>query len=199
MLTCFQGPTNIVFQKILKFFVKQNSVVLDITYGRGLSWKDLKENYTITKIDKRKLFGDTIKTDFNDYLRMAETDSLDCIYFDPPYYFKEKISDFNIKGQMLNDEDEVFWTEEEFKHALITLQTEAPRVLKKEGIFISKIMDGYIGKRYYPLAFDIFNTISIKMESKGIFICPVNKTDKISELIRTNQIYYLVFQNKKSS
>jgi DNA modification methylase len=197
MLTCFQGSTNIVFQRILNFFVKEGSIVLDITYGRGLSWKDLKENYKIIKVDKRKLFDDVIKADFNDYLKKKESNSVDCIYFDPPYYFKEKISNFDINDQMLNNEKEVFWTEEEFRQALSTLQTEVPRVLKKDGIFIVKIMDGYIGKKYFPLAFELFNAMIKRMEPQGIFICPINKKDRISELIRINHIYYLVFKNLK--
>lgn len=194
MLTCFQGPTNIVFQIILKFFVKPNSTVLDITYGRGLSWKSLEESYKIIKVDKRKLFEDVIKMDFNDYLEKTTSGSIDCIYFDPPYYFKEKIRQFNIKGQMLNAEEEVFWTEKEFKYTLNTIQKEVTRVLKEKGIFIAKIMDGYIGREYYPVAFELFNTMSKVMRPKGTFICPIQKKDCIPELIRTNHIYYLVFE-----
>ncbi len=197
MLTCFQGSTNKVFQKILKHFVKEGSVVLDITYGRGLSWVDLKGKYILIKVDKRKLFDDVIKADLNEYLKNAKSDFVDCIYFDPPYYFKEKIGDFDINNQMLDDEEEVFWTEEEFRKALITLKNEVPRVLKKKGIFIAKIMDGYIGKVYYPLAFDLFKAMSINMVPKGTFICPIKKKDRISTLIRPNHIYYLVFENKK--
>ncbi len=197
MLTCFQGSTNIVFQKILKFFVKEGSTILDITFGRGLSWKDLKENYKIMKVDKRKLFDDVIQSDFNDYLNKKESNSIDCIYFDPPYYFKEKISNFNINDQMLNNEEEVFWTEQEFAEALTTLQTEVPRILKYKGIFIAKIMDGYIGKKYLPLAFELFDIMAKEMEPQGIFVCPIDKKDKIPGLIRINQIYYLVFKNLK--
>jgi len=194
MLTCFQGSTNTVFQHILKFFVKPQSVVLDITYGRGLSWKDLKEEFRIIKVDKRKLFEDVIKADFNEYLKKKESASIDCVYFDPPYYFREKIKQFNIKEQMLNEEEEVFWTEKEFIQALATLQKEIPRILKNEGIFIAKIMDGYIGKKYYPVAFELFNTMTKVLNPKGIFICPIQKIDNIPELIRTNHIYYLVFE-----
>jgi DNA modification methylase len=196
MLTCFSGPTHSVFQKILNHFVKKESVVLDITYGRGLSWKNAKKEYKVIKVDKRALFKDVIRADFNEFLRKKESGSVDCIYFDPPYYFKEKISGFDIKGQTFNNDKEVFWTEYEFFQALKTLQSEVPRVLKRNGFFIVKIMDGYIGKKYYPLGFEIFSKMSKVMEPKGIFICPINKKDNILQLIRTNFIYYLVFQNK---
>ncbi len=197
MLTCFQGSTNIIFQKILNFFVKQGSVVLDLTYGRGLSWENLKGNYKIIKVDKRKLFEDVIKTDFNDYLRKKESNSVDCVYYDPPYYFKEKIKQFDIKDQLLNHDEEVFWTEKEFEESLQTIQKEVPRVLRDEGIFIVKIMDGYIGKEFYPNAFRIFEVMLNVMKSKGIFICPIQRKDTILRLVRENHIYYLVFENKK--
>lgn len=196
MLTCFQGSTNEVFQHILKFFVKSHSIVLDITYGRGLSWKGMKEEYKIIKIDKRK-FKDVIQMDFNKYLKKKEANSVDCVCFDPPYYFKEKISGFDIKNQMLNYEEEVFWTEEEFKIALKTLYNEIPRILKLNGVFIAKIMDGYIGRKFYPNTFLLFNKMSQELEPKGIFICPIQKKDTIMKLIRPNHIYYLVFEKLK--
>lgn len=196
MLTCFHGSTNNVLQKILKFFVKEGSTILDLTYGRGLSWKDIEENHKLIKVDKRKLFEDVIESDFNDYLKKREDNSVDCVYFDPPYYFKEKITHFNINGQMLDEEKEVFWTEKEFEESLNNLQKEIPRILKERGIFIVKIMDGYIGKEYYPLAFNLFNAISKLLCPRGIFICPIQKTDNISSLIRTNHIYYLVFEKR---
>ena len=197
MLTCFRGSTQAVFQKILTFFVKKGSIVLDLTYGRGLSWRGIKRDYKIIKVDKRKLFKDVIKADFNEFLKRKKSNSVDCIYFDPPYYFKEKIGKFNIENQMLNDEDEVFWTEKEFFKALNTLRKHVPRVLKKNGYLIVKIMDGYVGKKYYPLAFRIFEKISKVMIPQGVFICPINKKDNTRSLIRTNFIYYLVFRKPK--
>ena len=197
MLSCFQGPTNIVFQKILKFFVKQNSLILDMTYGRGLSWQDIQEKYNLTKVDKRKLFDDVIKSDFKDYLKEIKDSSFNCLYFDPPYYFKEKIKNFNIKDLMLNHDEEVFWTEKEFRESLEILKKEVPRILKDRGIFIVKIMDGYIGKEYYPNAFEIFNIFTNIMIPRGIFICPIQRKDTIIHFIRENHIYYIVFQKEE--
>lgn len=194
MNTCFIDSTNNALQKILKFFVKKHSIVLDLTYGRGLSWRNAETNYKIIKVDKRKLFKDVIKSDFNEYLNKKESNSVECIYFDPPYYFKEKITQFDIKKQMLDEENEVFWTQKEFEQSTINLQREIPRVLKIKGIFIVKIMDGYIGKNYYPLAFDIFNKMSKKLRPIGTFICPIQKQGNVSTLIRSNHIYYLIFE-----
>lgn len=198
MLTCFQGSTNTIFQYILKYFCKKDSTVLDITYGRGLSWENPKEgfSYNVIKVDKRKLSKDVIKADFNKYLKKKENESVDCVYFDPPYYFKEKIKKFDLNGQMLDDEKEVYWTEKEFNKSLETLQKEVPRILKDKGIFIAKIMDGYVAKDYYPNAFKIFEKMKEVMEPKGTFICPIQRKNTIIKLIRVNHIYYLVFQKK---
>ena len=196
MLSCFQGSTNTVFQYILKFYCKKNSTVLDITHGRGLSWENPKEgfSYNVIKVDKRKLADDVIQSDFNEYLKNKEGESVDCIYFDPPYYFKERISNFNIKEQMLDDEAEVYWTEKEFKEALETLQKEVPRILREKGVFIAKIMDGYVAKDYFSNAFDIFEKMKKVMIPRGTFICPIQRKNTIIKLVRVNHIYYLVFQ-----
>jgi len=194
MLTFFQETTYNAFQKILNFFVKENSTVLDITYGRGLSWKYLNKNYKIIKVDKRRLFKDVIQSDLKDYLRNKKNSSVDCVYFDPPYYFKDKIKNYNIKNQMLNVEDEVFLTEKEFELMLCCLKENIPRILKNKGIFIAKLMNGCVGKIYYPNAFNLFNVIEKVMKPKGVFICPIKRGDNLN-FVRENHIYYLVFQN----
>jgi site-specific DNA-adenine methylase len=183
----------------LKFYCKKESTVLDITYGRGLSWENPKEDrgYKIIKVDRRKLADDVIQSNFNKYLKKKESDSVDCVYFDPPYYFEEKIGKFNIKDQMLDDKEEVFWTEKEFEESLETLQMEVPRILKEKGVLIVKIMDGYVAKDYYPNAFKIFEKMEKVMNPRGTFICPIQRKNTILKLVRVNHIYYLVFQKKE--
>jgi len=193
MLTCFNGKTNFVFQRILNFFVKENSKILDLTYGRGLSWEGLQKEYKIIKLDKRKLGEDILVTDFNDYLQNKENSSFDCIYFDPPYYFKEKIRNFDIKNQLFSNEQEVFWTEDDFNKSLITLKKEVPRFLKIGGVIIIKMMDGYIGKEYYPNTFKVFNSLIGVMKPLGIFVCPIQKKDSFG-FVRINHINYIVFK-----
>lgn len=196
MLSCFQGSTSTVFQYILKFYCKKRSTILDITYGRGLSWENPKEDreYTLIKVDKRKLADDVIQSDFNTFLKNKEDNSVDCIYFDPPYYFAEKIKQFDIKDGMLNDKEEVFWTEKEFDESLETLKKEAPRILREKGVLIAKIMDGYVAQEYFPNAFKIFKEMEKVLKPKGTFICPIQRKNTIIKLVRVNHIYYLVFQ-----
>ena len=87
MLSCFQGSTSTVFEHILKFYVKKDSKILDLTYGQGLSWDWFKNKpndyrYKLIKVDKRKLFDDVIQSDFNIYLKQLK-ETVDCVYFDP--------------------------------------------------------------------------------------------------------------------
>lgn len=196
MLTCFDGTTNFVFQKILNFFVKKDAKILDITYGEGHSWRNINSEHILTKMDKRKLKKDVIEADFNQYLPIQKDCSFDCIYFDPPYYFKEKIGNFNIQNQMFNNEEEVFWTEEELEKALRTLKKEVPRILINQGVIIIKIMDGYIGKKYYPNTFKIFNSLSNVLKPLGVFICPIKRKDT-QGFIRCNHINYIVFKKER--
>lgn len=196
MLTCFESPTDLFFQRILGFFVRPDSIVLDLTYGRGLCWKNIFSKYRVIKIDKRKFFPEIIQIDFKEYLKKSKDLQIDCVYYDPPYYFREKIKSFNIQNQLLNYSAEVFWTQEEFEESLQVIKEHVPRILKEGGIFIIKIMDGYIGKTYYPNAFRIFQELNTKLKPIGIFICPIQKKSNVPQFIRTNHIYYLVFMKK---
>lgn len=196
MLSCFQGKTNKVFQHILRFYCKKKGKVLDLTYGRGLSWEDCEQEYDLIKIDKRKL-PDVIRADLNNYLKEAEDGQFDCVYFDPPYYYtNNEIKRPDIKDQLLNEETEVFWQKREFKQAIKTIEQEVCRILRPKGVLIVKIMDNYEGSEYYPQAFKVFESIEKVLTPKAILICPIKRKDTIMRFIRPNHIYYLVFKKE---
>src|SRR5438128_1189454 len=72
-----QATNDEVFPHILKLYVPTGALVADVTYGKGVFWKQVpKESYTLRKtdlregVDCRKLpYGDT---------------TFDCVVFDPP-------------------------------------------------------------------------------------------------------------------
>ena len=55
------------------------------------------------------------------------------------------------------------------------------------------MMDGYVGKVYYPNSFKVFNVLSNVTKPVGVFICPIQRKDSLN-FIRENHIYYLIFQ-----
>ena len=195
MLTCFNVHSSKVFQYLLTHTVRKNGIVADITYGDGISWKDFdnsKKGYTIIKVDKRKTSEDVIQKPLQSFLKKTKDNSFDAIYFDPPHYFKDKVSVLNVEGRDLSEVEEVYCLEKEFNEMVECVGGQAVRVLKNKGVLIMKMLDGYVGRRYYPNVFKAFNSV-VGLEPFGCFICPLNRKSGLPTLVQINHIYFLVF------
>ena len=102
MLTLFFGDSAKAFQRILTHFVNPPAKILDLTYGNGNSWKGFEFNtlngkYELMKCDIRKEKNIDLQIDIRKPLPNEFTECFDCVYFDPPYYFKETIKEFEIQ------------------------------------------------------------------------------------------------------
>ncbi|MCL2745251.1 MAG: hypothetical protein FWE67_15515, partial [Planctomycetaceae bacterium] len=73
-----QGTNDQVFPYIMSLYVAPNTTVADVTYGKGVFWKNIpKDIYTLIKSD----LADGV--DCRDLPYKSE--SIDCVVFDPPY------------------------------------------------------------------------------------------------------------------
>jgi DNA modification methylase len=178
----------------VEHFVKKDGVIADITYGDGLSWKGFKniKQYKIIKIDKRKTGEDVIQKDLCEFLRETPDNSFDCIYFDPPHYFSDKVSQLNAEGRNLSDLEEIYCTEDEFNRMIECVGKEAKRVLKNKGVLIMKMIDGYVGREYFPNVFRAFNAVE-GLKPLGCFISVMSRKSTSPTLVQVNHIYFLVF------
>jgi len=198
MLTLFYGSTSFAFQKILKYYVKPPSKILDITYGKGKSWEGfqkstLSSEFQLVRLDIKKYNNVELDVVADHKLLPFPDETFDLVYYDPPYYFKEKIRNYDITNRLYDEDTEVFWTEKDFFNSLSALKDEVPRILTSDGKMICKIMDGYVGSTFFPNHFTVYKFFSNKMKALGCFIVPIQRKDNPS-FIRTNHIYYLVFQ-----
>jgi len=202
MLTLFFGSASRAFQMILKGFVRPPAKILDVTYGRGNSWKKFSQNtlvgtYQIVKMDLVKYEGVELDEQGDHSKPLPfENESFDAIYYDPPYYFREFVKGANLGKHLYNINEEVFWTLQDFKASLRGLRKEVPRVLKKGGILICKIMDGYVGRKYFPNSFCVFSSFSSILVPVGHFIVPIQRIN-YPDSVRVNHINYFVFKNGK--
>lgn len=198
MLTLFYGSASFAFQKILKYYAMQHSRILDITYGKGRSWEGFQKStlsgeYQLVRLDVKKYDNFELDVVADHKLLPFRDETFDLIYYDPPYYFKEKIRNYDITKQLYDEDAEVFWTEKDFFNSLSALKDEVPRVLTSNGKIICKIMDGYVGSIFFPSHFTVHKFFSDKMKALGCFVVPIQREDNPS-FIRANHIYYLVFQ-----
>ena len=197
MLTLLQ--TGQAFRRILLFFKPPPADILDLTYGNGKSWESLeqheKKHYNITKMDLYSTSAD-IKADVRLPLPFKSR-NFDVVYFDPPFYFREEIYPTIpvITGKILSDEKELFWTKNDLSKSVINLGSEVPRVLRTNGIFIVKISDSYVGKKYIPTHIKVGAFLSKKMSMIATIIA-FSQTKKTSMpgFVRLNNFYYLIFE-----
>ena len=201
MLTLFFGSTDKAFQMIFRAFLsyqKQSIKVLDVTYGKGRSWRgfvwnELFNSFELTKMDKIQYEGVVLDVvgDHSD-LSNFENESFDVVYYDPPYYFKEFVKSYDLSKSEF-EESEVFWSVEDFRKSLSGLKKEVSRLLQKEGFLICKIMDGYANKMYFPNTFLVVNTfVEGGLDIVGHFIVPIQRRN-CPDTVRVNHINYLVF------
>lgn len=78
VLSAHFGTNEEVFPKILDLHVRPGSVVADVTYGKGIFWKNVPEG-------KYKLLPSDIKTGVDCRELPYRDGEIDCVVLDPPY------------------------------------------------------------------------------------------------------------------
>ena len=78
VLTAYSDGNDKIFPRILELYVKPQSVVADVTFGKGVFWRNVPDNrYYLRPTDL--LTG----TDCRDL--SYEDSEIDCVVLDPPY------------------------------------------------------------------------------------------------------------------
>lgn len=139
ILTARQGTNADQFPDILKLHVPEGSRIADVTYGRGVFWKNVDHS-------KYELFTSDLMggTDFRS-LPFVDGD-LDALVLDPPYMHG---------GSTIKESINKCYRNENTSHeSVIRLYTagilEAARVLKKQGVIIVKCQDEIeSGKQFF--------------------------------------------------
>lgn len=197
-----------VFPKILSLHVQKNSVVADVTYGKGVFWKKVPKNHY-------KLLSSDIKTGVDCRNLPYKNNSIDVVILDPPYmeglYRKSKT---HLAGDGTHSAFREHYSDgkvtsggPKYHNAVLDLYykagLEAKRVLKRDGVLIVKCQDEVSSNKQHLTHVEIINEYQgYGFYTKDLFV--VTRTNKpgVSRLIkqvhaRKNHSYFLVFINKK--
>lgn len=194
-----------VFPEILKLHVPIGSTVADVTYGKGVFWKEVPtKNY--------KLLATDLKTGVDCRNLPYKDKSTDCIVLDPPYMeglfrrntghlagngtyraFRSAYSN----GQTTNDGPK-------YHDAVLDLYfkagKEAARVLKKGGILIVKCQDEVSANKQRLTHVELINEYAkLGFYCKDLFVVVRQNRPAVSRIkkqvhARKNHSYFLVFQ-----
>lgn len=198
-----------VFPQILDLHVPVGGEVADVTYGKGVFWKNVDSNdYHIaasdvaTGIDCRNLpYGDG---------------SFDCVVLDPPYmegFYRKQEASLAAAGNYKPFRDyysnggNAYAKSSKYHAAVIEMYVaagrEACRVLRQKGICIVKCQDEVSAGRQWFTHVEIINAYSGSggFYAKDMFVTVRANRPSVSRILRQvharkNHSYFLVFEKR---
>jgi hypothetical protein len=198
-----------LFPKILDLHVPDGAQIADVTYGKGVFWRDVDlSRYTLFKSD----IADGVDCRALPY----SAASMDCVVFDPPYmegFFRRQ--DDQKAGAGTHAAFRDFYSNGDERpmvsakwHAAVTQLyleggTEAHRVLKDGGVFIVKCQDEVSANQQWLTHVEIINGYgAMGFYAKDLFVLVRTNRPGVSRLkkqahARKNHSYFLVFLKTK--
>jgi len=135
------GTNDELFPIILSLYVSEGSTVADVTYGRGVFWKNVPKS-------RYRLLPSDIQTGIDCRSLPYEDGSTDCVVLDPPYMHTPggtaHVGHQNYEGYYRNN-NAINGSGKKYHEAVLDLYfsagKEAYRVLRGHGIFVVKCAD----------------------------------------------------------
>lgn len=199
-----------VFPQVLDLHIKKGATIADITYGRGVFWRNIpEEDYEVLKSDLK--IGQSWRS-----LPYADA-SVDCIVFDPPYMeglYRRKPE--SLAGSGTHSEFQRAYSNGSLQksgkrkyhdavlEAYLSVVQELKRVLKPDGTFIVKCQDEVSANRQKLTHVELIWAYEHQgFYCKDLFIVvrknsPVVSRLKKQEHARKNHSYFLVFLRQDS-
>lgn len=198
-LSAYQGQNEDIFPQILQLYVAPKSVVADVTFGRGVFWKNVDTQlYTLLPSDI-STGTDSRNLPYND-------GSLDCVVFDPPYMHtpggSAHVGHQNFEQYYKNNgtAHETKKYHEAVLDLYFTTAAEAKRVLRPGGVFIVKCQDEVCANQQRLTHVEIINhhTGQLGFVVEDLFVLVRRNKPGVSRMIkqvhaRKNHSYFLVF------
>lgn len=202
-----------VFPLILELHVQKGSKIADVTYGKGVFWRNVPRNkYELHATDS----ADGIDCRDLPY----EDGSFDCVVLDPPYmegFYRKQNSQKAGSGTHTSFREAYSSGDEKNEdrkhkgapkyHAAVTdmyfrAGTEAWRVLRDEGVLIVKCQDEVSANRQHLTHVEIINEYEeLGFYTKDLFVVVRSNKPSVSRLkrqvhARKNHSFFLVFIKK---
>ncbi len=194
------ATNNAVFPHVLSLYLPAGSLIADVTYGKGVFWRDVPDGlYRVLPTD--------LSTGVDSRSLPYDGASLDGVVFDPPYMHtpggSAHATHQNYEGYYRNNITGNH-TKSKYHEAVLELYYEAAqeayRVLKQEGVYIVKCADEVCANRQRLTHVEIINqlaTYGFIIEDLFVVV-RVNKPG-VSRVIkqvhaRKNHSYFLVFR-----
>lgn len=203
LLSAHLGTNDQLFPKILSLYVAPGGTVADVTYGKGVFWKQVpKALYHVMASD--------IETGVDCMSLPYKDASIDCVVLDPPYMHTPggtaHVGHQNYENYYKNNSARN-GSGKKYHEAVLDLYfaagNEAWRVLKSQGIFIVKCADEVCANQQRLTHVELMNEYTKKgFVVEDLFVLVRQNRPGVSRVIkqvhaRKNHSYFLVL--RKSS
>ena len=200
VFSAHMGTNDELFPAILSLYVKPGSTVADVTYGKGVFWKQVPlEKYKLLATDLSE-GADCRSLPYKDF-------SLDCVILDPPYMHTPggtaHVGHQNFEGYYGNNRA-TNGSGKKYHEAVLDLYfaagKEAYRVLRDEGIFIVKCADEVCANRQRLTHVELINEyLQNGFIVEDLFVLIRRNRPGVSRMMqqvhaRKNHSYFLVFR-----
>ena len=204
VFSAYVGGNEEIFPKILNIYVTPQSVIADVTYGRGVFWRNIPENrYEVLAtdiqqgIDCRELpYGDG---------------EIDCVVLDPPYMHSPGGTAHSVHSAFerhYRNNGTGNRTDRKYHDAVMALYedagVEAYRVLRERGILIVKCQDEVCSNRQKFTHVEIMQAYErVGFVAEDLFVVVRQNRPGVSRAVRQvharkNHSYFLVFWKRGS-
>jgi len=202
-LSAHVGGNEVVFPQVLKLHVAPGSTVADVTYGKGIFWKNVPKGQYVLKASDIASGVDCRNLPYKD-------GSIDCVVLDPPYMeglLRKQIDHMAGHGThaaFRNTYSNGAGTNGNAKWHAAVLELyfkagrEAHRVLCGNGVFIVKCQDEVSANRQWLTHVELINEYeTVGFYTKDLFVVVRTNRPVVSRLLkqvhaRKNHSYFLV-------
>lgn len=193
-----------VFEQIMRLHVPKGSVIADVTFGKGVFWKNIKAGQYVLHASDMKTGTDCRKLPYQD-------GSHDCVVLDPPYMeglFRRSKSHLAGAGTYSAFREHYSNGAEtsdgpKYHAAVLDLYfkagNEAHRVLRDKGVLIVKCQDEVSANQQRLTHIEIINEYAkTGFYAKDLFVVVRQNRPGVSRVLkqehaRKNHSYFIVF------
>ena len=199
VLSATTGTNEKIFPQILGLYVAPGSIVADVTYGKGVFWKNIPR-------DRYRLLATDLTDGVDSRALPYEDGAIDCVVFDPPYMHSPGGTAHTVHKpfeRYYRNNGTGNRTSAKYHEAVLELYAEtgkeAHRVLRDRGVLIVKCQDEVCSNRQRFTHIEILQAYAdIGFIAEDLFVLVRQNRPGASRVVRQvharkNHSYFLVF------
>lgn len=200
IFTAYQCTSDELFPRLLSLFVAPGSTVADVTYGRGVFWKEVPHG-------AYRLLATDITTGVDCRNLPYKDGTIDCVVFDPPYMHTPggtaHVGHQNYEQYYRNNmpaDNRMRKYHEAVLDLYFETAREAHRVLRDEGIFIVKCADEVCANQQRLTHVEVIDDFTHRgFVVEDLFVLVRNNRPGVSRVLmqvhaRKNHSYFIIFR-----